>query len=113
MGTILSGERPEALWDQLRDYKTVALGLATYGYGEDTLRRLRDVTDVPLGLLLDPFPCAIPLTQNRPIEWLSEGLEPLLDERLLSFCGLSCTVPSIEYVKAIAGLIRQSRDHNG
>jgi methionine synthase I (cobalamin-dependent) len=113
MGTILSGERPEALWDQLRDYKTVALGLATYGYGEDTLRRLRDVTDVPLGLLLDPFPWAIPLTQNRPIEWLSEGLEPLLDERLLSFCGLSCTVPSIEYVKAVAGLIRQSRDHNG
>jgi hypothetical protein len=113
MGTILSGDRPEALWDLLRDYKPIALGIATYGYGEDTLRRLRDVTDVPLGLLLDPFPWANTVTLNRPIEWLTECLGPLPDERLLSFCGLSCTVPSIEYVKAVAGLIQKSRERNG
>jgi hypothetical protein len=46
------------------------------------------------------------MTENRPIEWLAECLEPLLDQRLLNFCGLSCTVPSIEYVKTIARLIQ-------
>ncbi len=107
-GTILSGERPEALWGLLRDYKPIALGLATYGYGQDTVRRLRDVTKVPIGLLLDPFP-AKPLTENRPVEWLAECLGPLLDERLLSFSGLSCTIPSIDYVKVLARLIRQTQ----
>jgi methionine synthase I (cobalamin-dependent) len=106
-GTILSGERPEALWGMLRAYRPIALGLATYGYGQDTVRRLREITDIPIGLLLDPFPYAPPsMTENRPIEWMAECLGPLLDERLLSFCGLSCTVPSIEYVKTVAGLIR-------
>jgi hypothetical protein len=107
-GTILSGERPEELWEMLRAYRPIALGLSTYGYGQDTVRRLRDVTDVPIGLLLDPFPYVPPtMTESRPIEWLAECLVPLLDERLLGFCGLSCTVPSIEYVKTIAGLIQQ------
>ena len=108
-GTILSGERPEALWEMLRDYRPIALGLATYGYGAETVRRLRDVTDVPIGLLLDPFPYAPPsITENRPIEWLAECLGPLLDEHQLNFCGLSCTVPSIDYVKAIVGLIQRA-----
>ena len=107
-GTIgSSGERPEALWEMLRDYRPIALGLATYGYGEDTVRRLREVTGIPIGLLLDPCPYAPPtMTENRPIEWLTECLGPQLDDGLLSFCGLSCTVPSIEYIKTIAGLIR-------
>ena len=72
------------------------------------LRWLHDATDIPLGLLLDPFPYAPPsMKENRPIEWLNECLAPLLGERLLSFCGLSCTVPSIQYVTAIAGLIQK------
>lgn len=107
-GTIVSGERPEALWGMLRSHSPIALGLATYGWGQDTVRRLRDLTDIPIGLLLDPFPYAPPtMTQNRPIEWLGECLGSLLNEHLLSFCGLSCTVPSIEYVKAVAVLIRE------
>jgi 5-methyltetrahydrofolate--homocysteine methyltransferase len=105
-GTIISGERPEALWEWLRPHRPIALGLATYGWGLDTLRRLRNTTDVPLGLLLDPFPWAPPsMTENRPIEWLGECLRPPLEEGLLNFCGLSCTVPSIEYIRAIAQLI--------
>ena len=108
-GTILSGERPEALWEIFRDYKPIGLGLATYGHGSETVRRLRDVTDLPIGFLLDPFPYAPPsMTENRPIEWLAECLGPLLDDRLLKFCGLSCTVPSLEYVKAIGGLIQRT-----
>ena len=107
-GTILSGERPEALWGMLRAYSPIALGLVTYGSGQDTVRRLRDLTDVPIGLLLDPFPYAPPtMTENRPIEWLGECLGSLLSEHVLSFCGLSCTVPSIEYVKAVSRLIGQ------
>jgi methionine synthase I (cobalamin-dependent) len=105
-GTILSGERPEELWEMFRDYKPIALGLATYGYGSETVRRLRDVTDLPIGFLLDSCPYGTP--ENRPIEWLAECLGPLLDDRLLNFCGLSCTVPSIEYVKAIGGLIQRT-----
>jgi methionine synthase I (cobalamin-dependent) len=106
-GTILSGERPEALSGMLRSYKPIALGLATYGYGQDTVRRLREITDVPIGLVLDPCPYAPPsMTENRPIDWLAECLGPLLDEGLLSFCGISCTVPSIEYIKTVSGLIR-------
>ena len=70
------------------------------------MRRLRNATGLPVGLLVDPFPYAPPaMTGNRPIEWLGECLGPLLRDHLLSFCGLSCTVPSIDYVKAIAGLI--------
>jgi len=42
---------------------------------------------------------------------MAECLGPLLDERLLSFCGLSCTVPSIEYVRAIARLIEEHPAH--
>jgi methionine synthase I (cobalamin-dependent) len=44
-GTILYGERPEALWGTLQDYKPTSPGLATYGYGSDTVRRLREATD--------------------------------------------------------------------
>jgi methionine synthase I (cobalamin-dependent) len=106
-GTILSGERPETLWEMLRAYSPIALGLVTYGYGQDTVRRLREITGIPIGLLLDPCPYAPPnWTENRPIEWLTECLGPLLDDGLLSFCGLSCTVPSIEYIRAVAGLIQ-------
>jgi methionine synthase I (cobalamin-dependent) len=109
-GTILSGERPEALWGMLRPHTPIALGVVTYGWGQDTVRRLRDLTDVPIGLLLDPFPYAPPtMTENRPIEWLEECISPLLSDHLLSFCGLSCTVPSIEYVKAVSRLIGQRR----
>lgn len=98
-----------AVWEMFQDYRPIALGLATYGYGSETVRRLRDVTALPIGLLLDPFPYAPPsMTENRPIEWLAECLRPLLDERLLNFCGLSCTVPSIEYVKSIGGLIQRT-----
>ncbi len=106
-GTIMSGERPEELWEDLRGYKPIALGLATYGYGQDTVRRLREVTEVPLGILLDPFP-RTPFSENEPIDWLAECLQPLLDERLLSFCGLSCTVPSIEYVRKVGSLIQKT-----
>lgn len=114
-GIIVSGERPEALWDGLlRDYNLIALGLVTYGYGQDIVRRLRDVTDTPIGLLLDPCPYAPPqMTENRSVEWLGECLEPLLDEHLPSFCGLSCTVPSIDYVKVVAGLIRRQSQPEG
>jgi hypothetical protein len=114
-GIIFSGERPEMLWGGLlRDYSPIALGLVTYGYGQDVVRRLRDVTDTPIGLLLDPCPYAPPqMTENRSVEWVGECLEPLLDEHLLSFCGLSCTVPSIEYVKAVAGLIRRTSQPDG
>ena len=109
-GTILSGERPEALLKMFRDRSPIAFGLATYGYGGDTVRRLHDATDVPVGLLLDPFPYAPPsMKENRPIEWLEECLAPLLTDSLISFCGLSCTVPSIQYVTAIADLIQKYR----
>jgi methionine synthase I (cobalamin-dependent) len=105
--TMLSGERPEELWPLLRDYSPIAVGFATYGLGHEMLRHLREVTDVPIGLLLDPCPWAPPsMTENRPIAWLAECLMPLLDEDLLSFCGLSCTVPSIEYVRAVVALVR-------
>jgi methionine synthase I (cobalamin-dependent) len=106
--TMLSGERPEELWPLLRDYSPIAVGFATYGLGHEMLRHLREVTDIPIGLLLDPCPWAPPsMTENRPIEWLAECLMPLLDEDLLSFCGLSCTVPSIEYVRAVVALVRR------
>ena len=108
-GTLVTGERPEDLWGMLQAHDPIALGLATYGYGADALRRLRDASGVPVGLLLDPFPWAPPtMTEYRPIEWLAECLEPLLNERLLSFCGLSCTIPSIEYVSVISNLIRDT-----
>jgi hypothetical protein len=107
-GTILSGERPEALWGMLRAHSPIALGVATYGWRQDGVRRLRDLTDIPVGLLLDPCPHApSTMTENRPIELLGECLGPLLSDHLLSFCGLSCTVPSIEYVKAVSRLIGQ------
>jgi hypothetical protein len=46
------------------------------------------------------------MTENRSLGWLVECLGPLLSEGLLNFCGLSCTVPSIEYVKAVIDLIK-------
>jgi homocysteine S-methyltransferase len=103
-GTIMSGERPEELWEDVRAYKPIALGLVTYGYGQDAVRRLREATDGPLGFLVDPYRRP---DENQPVDWLAECLGPLLDERLLSFCGLSCTVPAIEYVREAADLIRR------
>src|SRR5262249_44386634 len=50
LGTLVNGERPEALCPMLRDYRPIAMGLATYGSGAVTVRRLRDATDVPVGL---------------------------------------------------------------
>jgi methionine synthase I (cobalamin-dependent) len=105
-GTLLSGERPEDMWGSLRPYPPVALGLVTYGYGADQLRRLRDVSQVPVGMFIDPFPWCTEVASIRPIEWIAECLGPLLDAQLLSFCGLSCTIPSIDYIRAVSDLIR-------
>jgi len=104
-GTFFFGQRPEEIADEFRIHHPLALALATYGYGHETLRRLRDVTKVSLGLLLDPFGHASERSEHQPIEWLAECLTPLLDERLIRYCGLSCTVPSIEYVEAISRLV--------
>jgi hypothetical protein len=98
-GTLLSGHHIDQVWSLAAGYKPAAIGIASYGYGAAELRRLREVADVPLGLFLD-------VCHGESASWLVEILEPLLAERLLSYCGLSCTVPSIEYVKTVAALLR-------
>lgn len=107
-GTMLTGETLDELWPLLQPYAPAALGLASYRYGQHALRRLRDVTDTPLGLLLDPAPSGHPQTGNRPVSWRAECLEPLLADHRLSYCGLSCTVPSLAYVQEVARLIRSA-----
>jgi methionine synthase I (cobalamin-dependent) len=108
-GLLLSGQTVEQLCSQIAGFSPLAFGLATYGSGGDELRHVRQISDVPVGLLLDPFPYAIGV-DLRPASWLAEVLEPLLAEGLLSYCGLSCTVPSIDYVKAVAALIARHVD---
>ncbi|MFN7926293.1 MAG: homocysteine S-methyltransferase family protein [Bryobacteraceae bacterium] len=44
LGIIVSGERPEDLSDIWEHRSVIGIGLATYGYGGETLRRLRDRT---------------------------------------------------------------------
>jgi methionine synthase I (cobalamin-dependent) len=101
-GTLLSGHRIDQVWSLIAAYKPIALGIASYGYGGEELRRVREVADVPLGLLLD-------VCHGEPASWLVEILEPLLAARLLSYCGLSCTVPSLDYVRTVAALLKTSR----
>jgi hypothetical protein len=39
------------------------------------------------------------------VQGKSEGF--FVAEGLLNYCGISCTVPSIEYVKAISALLKR------
>jgi hypothetical protein len=103
-GRLWTGERPKELWADMRNHRPIAVGVATYGGCHDSVRKLRGVSDAPVGFLLDPY--VQPDTHGRPIEWISECLTPLLEEGLLGFCGLSCTVPSIEWIRVTADLTR-------
>lgn len=103
-GTLTSGEKPADLWQLIQPHRPIALALAAYGRGQENVRALRDVSGLPVGFLVDPFH-QNPHEPHRPIEWVEEALRPLLAEGLLSFCGISCTMPSLGYVRAVAGLI--------
>lgn len=68
------------------------------------MRAWRDVSGLPIGFLVDPFH-QHPHEPHRSIAWVEDTLRPLLTEGLLSFCGISCTMPSLGYVRAVAALI--------
>lgn len=103
-GTLISGEKPADLWQLIQPHRPIALALAAYGRYQQDLRALRDVSGLPVGFLVDPFH-QNPHEPHRSIEWVEEALRPLLAEGLLGFCGISCTMPSLGYVRAVAGLI--------
>jgi methionine synthase I (cobalamin-dependent) len=98
-GALLSNHRPDQLWSIIEAYRPIALGIASYGRGVEDLRQLREVSGLPIGWILDPC-------HGESASWAAEILKPLLEERLLNYCGIGCTVPSLDYVTAIADLLR-------
>ena len=61
-------------------------------------------------MLLEPSPSILVSELGlRPVSWLTDTLAPLLEEGLLNYCGLSNTVPSMDYVRTIATLIARAK----